>query len=115
MNNLDSDDMNSSSAMQTAAPNSFAVLLGAAVLLIGAALVFAFCRGPIGILCFIPAGLVVVAVASLIFSTVQVADQWNKAVVLRLGKFHALRGPLNIKNASLAYKEIHSAYGECNS
>jgi len=93
MNNLNSDDMNSSCATQTAAPNSFAVLLSGAVILIGGALVFALCRGPVGILYFLPAGLVVMALASLVFSTVQVADQWNKAVVLRLGKFNALRGP----------------------
>jgi regulator of protease activity HflC (stomatin/prohibitin superfamily) len=28
-----------------------------------------------------------------VYSSVQIADQWNRAVVLRLGKFHALRGP----------------------
>ena len=33
------------------------------------------------------------AVAILISSAVQVADQWDRAVVLRLGQFHALRGP----------------------
>jgi len=33
------------------------------------------------------------AVAILASSSVQVADQWDRAVVLRLGQFHALRGP----------------------
>jgi regulator of protease activity HflC (stomatin/prohibitin superfamily) len=32
-------------------------------------------------------------VASLVSASVQVADQWNRAIVLRLGQFHALRGP----------------------
>jgi regulator of protease activity HflC (stomatin/prohibitin superfamily) len=31
--------------------------------------------------------------AYFVSSAVQVADQWSRAVVLRLGKFHALRGP----------------------
>jgi regulator of protease activity HflC (stomatin/prohibitin superfamily) len=32
-------------------------------------------------------------VALVISSSIKVADQWNKAVVLRLGRFHSLRGP----------------------
>ena len=31
--------------------------------------------------------------ASLVSSAIQVADQWNRAVILRMGKFHALKGP----------------------
>lgn len=31
--------------------------------------------------------------ACIVSSAIQVADQWSKAVVLRLGNFHALRGP----------------------
>ncbi|MGO8720212.1 MAG: SPFH domain-containing protein [Acidobacteriaceae bacterium] len=31
--------------------------------------------------------------AYFVSSAIQVADQWSRAVVLRLGKFHALRGP----------------------
>lgn len=33
------------------------------------------------------------ALAFIVSSAIQVADQWSKAVVLRLGNFHALRGP----------------------
>ncbi|HEX7479328.1 MAG TPA: slipin family protein [Polyangiales bacterium] len=36
---------------------------------------------------------VLVACAALIALSVRVAKQWQKAVVLRLGKFHGLRGP----------------------
>lgn len=36
---------------------------------------------------------VVVLVAALVASALKVADQWTRAVVLRLGRFHALRGP----------------------
>jgi hypothetical protein len=32
-------------------------------------------------------------VALLISSAIKIADQWEKAVVLRLGRFHSLRGP----------------------
>ena len=34
-----------------------------------------------------------ILLASIASAAIQVADQWSKAVVLRLGKFHALRGP----------------------
>jgi regulator of protease activity HflC (stomatin/prohibitin superfamily) len=34
-----------------------------------------------------------IVLAYIVSSAIQVADQWSKAVVLRLGKFHALRGP----------------------
>jgi regulator of protease activity HflC (stomatin/prohibitin superfamily) len=34
-----------------------------------------------------------VVLASVISSAIQVADQWSKAVVLRLGKFRSLEGP----------------------
>ncbi len=37
--------------------------------------------------------LAVVIVATLVSVALKVADQWNRAVVLRLGRFHALRGP----------------------
>lgn len=36
---------------------------------------------------------VVMLVAALVASALKVADQWTRAVVLRLGRFHALRGP----------------------
>ena len=31
--------------------------------------------------------------ALLIFSAIRIADQWNRAVVLRLGRFRAVKGP----------------------
>ncbi len=36
---------------------------------------------------------VAVILALICFSSIRVADQWNKAIVLRLGKFRALKGP----------------------
>jgi regulator of protease activity HflC (stomatin/prohibitin superfamily) len=38
-------------------------------------------------------GIVVFIIALLISFAIKVADQWNRALILRLGKFHALRGP----------------------
>lgn len=93
MNDLNNDAMNSSCSIQTGAPNSFAALLSGAILVIGGSLVYGMCRGPASVGYFLPALIAVMALASLVFSSVQIADQWNKAVVLRLGKFEALRGP----------------------
>jgi len=37
--------------------------------------------------------VVALIIASFISSSIKIADPWDKAVVLRLGKFHSLRGP----------------------
>jgi regulator of protease activity HflC (stomatin/prohibitin superfamily) len=34
-----------------------------------------------------------VVLATVVSFSIKVADQWNRAIVLRLGRFHALRGP----------------------
>lgn len=41
----------------------------------------------------LPVALVLVLVSSLISSSIRVADQWERAVVLRMGKFAGLKGP----------------------
>ncbi len=38
-------------------------------------------------------GICTFVIAVVVSSAIQVADQWDKAVILRLGHFHALRGP----------------------
>ncbi|MFD2146196.1 slipin family protein [Mucilaginibacter antarcticus] len=38
-------------------------------------------------------GVVALIIASFISSSIKIADPWDKAVVLRLGKFHSLKGP----------------------
>ena len=38
-------------------------------------------------------GVISFLVALIISSSIKIADQWEKAVVLRLGRFHSLRGP----------------------
>jgi regulator of protease activity HflC (stomatin/prohibitin superfamily) len=38
-------------------------------------------------------GVISFLVALIASSSIKIADQWEKAVVLRLGCFHSLRGP----------------------
>jgi regulator of protease activity HflC (stomatin/prohibitin superfamily) len=38
-------------------------------------------------------GVITFVVALIVSSAIKIADQWEKAVVLRLGKFHSLKGP----------------------
>ena len=72
--------------------SSFAVLIFFVILGIGAALSYTLFRvsadvGGIWIL------VCTLFVAIVISSAIKVADQWNKVVVLRLGRFHSLKGP----------------------
>jgi regulator of protease activity HflC (stomatin/prohibitin superfamily) len=72
--------------------NSFAILMFILILGIGALLAYSMyipTASFVSILVFVVAFIIAVLVAS----AIKVADQWEKAVVLRLGKFHALRGP----------------------
>jgi regulator of protease activity HflC (stomatin/prohibitin superfamily) len=71
---------------------SFAGLMFVAILGIGAAFAYArfrtgdiFSAGCIGGGAFI--------LAAVVAASIQVADQWDRAVILRLGHFHSLRGP----------------------
>jgi len=71
---------------------SFAFLIFVIILAAGGALAFAVHpvtgnREVLGI----EAGTFVLALV--IYSSIRVADQWNRAVILRLGHFHALKGP----------------------
>jgi regulator of protease activity HflC (stomatin/prohibitin superfamily) len=71
---------------------SFAILVFVIILGIGAGLAYAryrvgdnFEAAGIGVAAFI--------LALVVSSSIQVADQWDRAVILRLGHFHSLRGP----------------------
>jgi regulator of protease activity HflC (stomatin/prohibitin superfamily) len=71
---------------------SFALLIFFIVLSLGAALAYARYSaganveaGVIGVVGFV--------IALVIASAIQVANQWDRAVILRLGHFHSLRGP----------------------
>jgi regulator of protease activity HflC (stomatin/prohibitin superfamily) len=71
---------------------SFAILISFVILVVGAA--FAYARYRVGAnweAAWIGAGAFVTALV--VSSAIQVADQWDKAVILRLGHFHSLRGP----------------------
>jgi regulator of protease activity HflC (stomatin/prohibitin superfamily) len=71
---------------------SFAILISLVILVIGGALAYARYRvGASWEAGWIGAGAFVLALV--VSSAIQVADQWNKAVILRLGQFYALRGP----------------------
>ena len=72
--------------------NSLPTLLFAAILAVGAVIAFGLHRISADIAAITVLGGSV-ALAYLVASSIQVADQWNKAVVLRLGTFRSLEGP----------------------
>ena len=68
------------------------MLVFLAILAVGAAL--AYFRLRVGAMPeAIGIGAVFFVLAFIVSSAIQVADQWNRAVILRMGKFHALKGP----------------------
>lgn len=71
---------------------SFQGLIFIVILGIGAALSYATYRASASAKSIWIVGCAIV-LAYIVSSAIQVADQWSRAVVLRLGKFHALRGP----------------------
>ena len=72
--------------------NSFPALIFAVILAIGAAVAFGLHHVSADVAAI---GVLVCAfvLAYIAASAIRVADQWNKAVVLRLGKFRSLEGP----------------------
>lgn len=72
--------------------NSFAVLMFILILGIGALLAYVMYIPTASVVSILVVVIAFIA-AVLVASAIKVADQWEKAVVLRLGKFHALRGP----------------------
>jgi regulator of protease activity HflC (stomatin/prohibitin superfamily) len=72
--------------------NSFPALIFALVLAIGAAVAFSLHRvsADVAAIAVLVCSMVLAYVSA---SAIRVADQWNKAVVLRLGKFRSLEGP----------------------
>src|SRR3974390_756523 len=77
--------------------NSFAALVFIVILAIGAALAYAmYGISASWVSNQLVAAAVIVAfviVAFVVSFATKVADQWDRAVVLRLGRFHVLRGP----------------------
>lgn len=72
--------------------NSFSVLIFFAILTIGIAVAYARydAQSVMGALWI---AVIFFLVALIISSAIKIANQWEKAVVLRLGDFHSLRGP----------------------
>ncbi len=71
---------------------SFAIAIFILILGVGAVLAFA-ANGAAGNFASACIGVVAFVVAMLASSAIRVADQWDRAVILRLGRFHALKGP----------------------
>jgi regulator of protease activity HflC (stomatin/prohibitin superfamily) len=72
--------------------SSFSVLIFFVIIAIGFGLSYSLYggqtgAGPIGI------GVITFLVAIIVSAAIKIADQWEKAVVLRLGRFQSLRGP----------------------
>jgi regulator of protease activity HflC (stomatin/prohibitin superfamily) len=67
--------------------NSFSVLIFFIILAVGIGIAYA--NQDMGI----QIGVISFLIALIVSATIKVADQWQKAVVLRLGRFHSLRGP----------------------
>jgi len=72
--------------------SSFSVLIFFVILIIGIALAYASydVQDSTGAILI---GVISFLVALIVSSSIKIADQWEKAVVLRLGRFHSLRGP----------------------
>ena len=71
---------------------SFAVLVCIVILGIGAALTYPRSKAAdnVGALAI---GAISFVIGIAVSSGIQVADQWDRAVILRLGHFHSLKGP----------------------
>jgi len=73
--------------------NAFSSLIFFLILAVGAGLAYSSYSGPddsgrmVGIILF------TFIVAITVSSAIKIADQWEKAIVLRLGKFRAIKGP----------------------
>jgi regulator of protease activity HflC (stomatin/prohibitin superfamily) len=72
-------------------PSPFATLVFFIILCLGG--IVAFAASAIWPVAGTFIGVVTLAFAILVSSAIKVADQWDRAVILRLGRFHALKGP----------------------
>ncbi len=72
--------------------SSFATLIFVVIVGIGGGLAFAVYR-PTAYVASAWIGVIAFAIAVIASLAIKIADQWDKAVILRVGKFHALKGP----------------------
>jgi regulator of protease activity HflC (stomatin/prohibitin superfamily) len=73
--------------------NSFAALVFVIVLAVGAGLAYFSYSGPADSGKITGIIMATIIIAILVASSIKIADQWEKAVVLRLGKFLNIKGP----------------------
>jgi regulator of protease activity HflC (stomatin/prohibitin superfamily) len=71
--------------------NSFSVLIFFIILGIGGTVAYA--ATTLADVIGMGIGIATLVIAVIVSSAIKVADQWDRAVVLRLGQFHALKGP----------------------
>jgi regulator of protease activity HflC (stomatin/prohibitin superfamily) len=71
--------------------SSFSVLIFFVILAIGIAIAYGGYGVESGGAIWV--GVISFLVALIVSAAIKIADQWEKAVVLRLGRFHSLRGP----------------------
>ncbi len=73
--------------------NAFASLIFAIILAIGGGIAYSLYSGPADTAATLRTVFIAFIIATIASSSVKVADQWEKAVVLRLGKFRTINGP----------------------
>lgn len=73
--------------------NSFAALIFMIIMIIGASIAYSSYNGPDDYSASFWIMVITFLIAMFVTSAIKVANQWEKAVVLRLGKFLSLRGP----------------------
>jgi len=73
--------------------NAFASLIFVLILIIGASIAYSSYSVPADTGGTMGTIVLTFVIAALVSSSIKIADQWEKAVVLRLGKFRVIRGP----------------------
>lgn len=73
--------------------NAFASLIFVIVVAIGCGIAYSFYNGPADTAGTMGTIILTLIIAILVSTAIKIADQWEKAVILRLGNFRAIRGP----------------------
>jgi len=73
--------------------NAFASLIFVLILVIGAGIAWSSYSGPADTAGTLSTIVITFIIAAIVSAAIKVADQWEKAVVLRLGKFRVINGP----------------------
>ena len=73
--------------------NTLPFLVFVVIAAVGLGLAAAFAYSPAGYGAGVAVGTVAIAGGLVLASALKIADQWTRVVVLRLGRFHALKGP----------------------